>query len=76
LYKPKLVVYSLPSKALCKALASVLLVVCFQELYYNLLSLSLVVQYNLASCSLYVIAVPSPKGLVSFSFSLTSLVAV
>jgi hypothetical protein len=69
-------VHSLPSKALCGSLASVLLVVCFQGLYYNPLGLSLVVQYNLASCSLYATTVPSPRELVSFPFSLTSLAAV
>jgi hypothetical protein len=74
--RPRLVVHSLPSRALCGALASVLLVVCFQELYYNPLGLSLVIQYDLASCSLHAIAVPSPRGLVSFPFSLTSLAAV
>jgi hypothetical protein len=69
-------VYSLPSGAPCRALAFVSLVVCLQGLFYDPLGLSLAVQYNLASCSLYAAAVPSPRGLVSFLSSPTSLAAV
>ena len=71
-----LIVHSLPSRAPCRALAYFLLVVCLQGLPYNPLGLSLVVQYNLASCSLYATVFPSPRGLVSFPASPISLAAV
>jgi hypothetical protein len=69
-------VHSLPSRAPCGALVSILLVVCLQGLPYNPLGLSLVVRYNPTSYSLCAIASPSPRELVYSPASPTNLVAI
>jgi len=71
-----LIVHSLPSRAPCGALACFSLVVCLQGLPRDPLGLSLVVRYDLASCSLHAAVFPSPGGLVSFPASLIGLAAV
>ena len=68
--------YSLPSRAPCGALVSILLVVCLWGLPYDPLGLSLVIQFDPTSYSLYAIAFPSPRELVYSPTSPTNLMAI
>jgi hypothetical protein len=69
-------VHSLPSRAPCRALVSILLVVYLWGLPYDPLGLSLVVQYSPTSYSLHAIAFYSPRELVYSPTSPTNLVAI